>query len=105
MPFPAALCRRIDSVLFLARRFGGDDIALEIVFNERGRVDLRHVALHAVMTGGRGFRQDLAVAIPEVAVADLGRILFLGIRKKGYPEKVVGRCLKAVSVQNSEQCG
>ena len=23
----------------------------------------------------------------------------------GYPEKVVGRCLKAVSVQNSEQCG
>ena len=23
----------------------------------------------------------------------------------GYPEKVVGRCLEAVSVQNSEQCG
>ena len=27
------------------------------------------------------------------------------IKKYGYPEKVVGRCLEAVSVQNSEQCG
>ena len=27
------------------------------------------------------------------------------LRFIGYPEKVVGRCLEAVSVQNSEQCG
>ena len=32
-----------------------------------------------------------------------GKLLFLEFN--GYPEKVVGRCLEAVSVQNSEQCG
>ena len=31
--------------------------------------------------------------------------VLLDVSEDGYPEKVVGRCLKAVSVQNSEQCG
>lgn len=45
------------------------------------------------------------VPIPPARYIHVGRGWNEGHAFMGYPEKVVGRCLEAVSVQNSEQCG
>src|SRR5574343_1631602 len=55
------------------------EISPEFIFNQWRCIDLRHMALRAVVTQCRTFRQDLALTVAEVAVANLWCFLLLVI--------------------------